>query len=60
MGIRSGSARPEVQPTFLKPFALSFRMMDRLMLCNVLVEDLGCVFVMFERSPTLVLLPILF
>jgi hypothetical protein len=43
MGIKSGLAGPEVQLTFLKPFVLSFHMMDHLMLCNVLGRSRMCV-----------------
>jgi hypothetical protein len=35
----------------LEPSVLSFGMLDHLILCNMLVGDLNCVFVMHERSP---------
>jgi hypothetical protein len=59
-GVRNGLTKPGFSQSSLKPFVLSFYALDHSMLCNMLVGDLEYEFIMQERSPTLILVPVLF
>ena len=50
-GVIDGLAELEVHSILSRAFCPSHLHDDRSMLCNMLMEDLKCMFVMLERSP---------
>ena len=51
LGIRGDLVEPDVQSILYKAICHVLLYDAQPRLCNVLVEDVGCVFIMHERSP---------